>query len=49
MVEKVKIIGDFHIHSRFSIATSKKLIPEYLDYWAARDCSNGREHFPPGA
>ncbi len=34
-VKGVKIIGDFHIHSRFSIATSKKLIPEYLDYWAA--------------
>lgn len=30
----MKIIADFHIHSHFSIATSKKLIPEYLDYWA---------------
>jgi len=27
-------IADFHIHSRFSIATSKKLVPEYLEYWA---------------
>ncbi len=27
-------IGDFHIHSHFSLATSKQLIPEYLDYWA---------------
>ena len=27
-------IADFHIHSHFSIATSKDLIPEYLDYWA---------------
>lgn len=26
--------SDFHIHSHFSLATSKKLIPEYLDYWA---------------
>ena len=30
----MKFIGDFHIHSHFSIATSKKLIPEYLDQWA---------------
>lgn len=29
-----KFIADFHIHSHFSIATSKKLIPEYLDRWA---------------
>ena len=27
-------IADFHIHSHYSIATSKNLIPEYLDYWA---------------
>jgi len=27
-------IGDFHIHSHFSLATSKQLTPEYLDYWA---------------
>ena len=31
---KMKFIADFHIHSHFSIATSKQLIPEYLDYWA---------------
>jgi uncharacterized protein (TIGR00375 family) len=30
----VRFIGDFHIHSHFSIATSKNLIPEYLVYWA---------------
>lgn len=30
----MKFIGDFHIHSRFSIATSKQSIPEFLDYWA---------------
>jgi DNA helicase II / ATP-dependent DNA helicase PcrA len=29
-----KFIADFHIHSHFSLATSKKLIPEYLDLWA---------------
>ena len=27
-------IADLHIHSKFSVATSKKLIPEYLDLWA---------------
>ena len=27
-------IADLHIHSRFSMATSKQLRPEYLDYWA---------------
>ena len=27
-------IADFHIHSHHSIATSKDLVPEYLDYWA---------------
>jgi len=31
----MKIIADLHIHSHYSIATSKKLNPEYLDYWAA--------------
>jgi len=31
----MKYIGDFHIHSHYSIATSKQLIPEYLEYWAA--------------
>ena len=30
----MRFIGDFHIHSHFSIATSKELIPEYLDLWA---------------
>lgn len=30
----MKFIADFHIHSHFSIATSKQCIPEYLDYWA---------------
>ncbi|MCP4213972.1 MAG: UvrD-helicase domain-containing protein [bacterium] len=29
-----KFIADFHIHSHYSLATSKKLVPEYLDYWA---------------
>ena len=30
----MKFIADFHIHSHYSLATSKKLVPEYLDYWA---------------
>ncbi|MDR3335743.1 MAG: UvrD-helicase domain-containing protein [Treponema sp.] len=30
----MKIIGDLHIHSHFSRATSKKLTPFYLDRWA---------------
>jgi len=30
----MKFIADFHIHSHFSIATSKQSVPEYLDYWA---------------
>jgi len=30
----MKFIGDFHIHSHFSIATSKLLLPEHLDLWA---------------
>ena len=30
----MKITGDFHIHSHYSIATSKKLSPEYIDFWA---------------
>jgi PHP family Zn ribbon phosphoesterase len=30
----VKFITDFHIHSHFSIATSARLVPEYLEYWA---------------
>ena len=27
-------IADLHIHSKFSLATSKMLVPEYLDLWA---------------
>ena len=27
-------IADLHIHSHFSVATSKELKPEFLDYWA---------------
>ena len=30
----MKIIGDLHIHSRFSMATSKEGTPENLDFWA---------------
>ena len=30
----MKFIADLHIHSHFSLATSKDLKPEYLDYWA---------------
>lgn len=30
----MQFIGDFHIHSHFSLATSKQLTPEYLDFWA---------------
>ena len=30
----MKFIADLHIHSHFSIATSKNLKPEYLEYWA---------------
>jgi len=29
----MKFIGDLHIHSHYSIATSKQLVPEYLDLW----------------
>lgn len=32
----MKFIADFHIHSHFSIATSKNLIPEELDKWAQK-------------
>jgi PHP family Zn ribbon phosphoesterase len=32
----MKFIADLHIHSHYSIATSKQLVPEYLDYWARR-------------
>ncbi|MBN2544570.1 MAG: UvrD-helicase domain-containing protein [Spirochaetes bacterium] len=34
MNTKKKFIADFHIHSHYSIATSKYLVPEYLDLWA---------------
>ena len=30
----MKLIADLHIHSHFSIATSRHLVPEYLDLWA---------------
>lgn len=30
----MRFIADFHIHSHYSIATSKKLVPEYLEYYA---------------
>jgi len=30
----MRFIADLHIHSHFSRATSKLLVPEYLDYWA---------------
>ncbi len=30
----MKFIADLHIHSHYSRATSKNLVPEYLDYWA---------------
>ena len=30
----MRFIADLHIHSHFSMATSKKLTPEHLDYWA---------------
>lgn len=29
-------IGDLHIHSRYSRATSKDCTPEYLDFWARK-------------
>lgn len=30
----MQFIADLHIHSHFSRATSKLLVPEFLDYWA---------------
>ena len=30
----MRFIGDFHIHSHYSLATSKELRPDFLDYWA---------------
>ena len=29
-----RFVGDFHIHSHYSIATSGQLVPEHLDLWA---------------
>ena len=29
-------IADLHIHSRYSMATSRDLIPELLDLWARK-------------
>ncbi|MCF7919779.1 MAG: endonuclease Q family protein [Candidatus Cloacimonetes bacterium] len=31
-----RLIADLHIHSHFSLATSKELVPEMLDWWARR-------------
>ncbi|MFP4018694.1 MAG: hypothetical protein ACLFUH_05550, partial [Bacteroidales bacterium] len=30
----MRYIADLHIHSHYSMATSKELRPEFLDYWA---------------
>ncbi len=30
----MRFIADLHIHSHYSVATSKDLVPEKLDYWA---------------
>jgi DNA helicase II / ATP-dependent DNA helicase PcrA len=32
----MRFIADFHIHSHYSIATSRDLTPEKLDFWARR-------------
>ena len=32
----MEIIADLHIHSRYSMATSKLGTPEYLDLWARK-------------
>ena len=32
----MKMIADLHIHSRFSMATSKEGTPENLDSWARK-------------
>ncbi len=31
----MRYVADFHIHSHYSLATSKELTPESLNYWAA--------------
>ena len=45
-------IADLHIHSKFSRATSKEGIPEYLDLWARRKgiglVGTGDFTHPPG-
>ena len=33
----MKMIADLHIHSRFSMATSKEGTPENLDFWARKE------------
>ena len=33
---KTMYIGDLHIHSRYSRATSRDCTPEYLDLWARK-------------
>jgi PHP family Zn ribbon phosphoesterase len=32
----MKFVADFHIHSRYSIATSSQLGPEMLDLWGRK-------------
>ncbi|UCH06115.1 MAG: hypothetical protein JSV55_08130, partial [Deltaproteobacteria bacterium] len=34
--DRMRFIADFHIHSHYSVATSKALTPENLDFWARR-------------
>ena len=47
-------IGDLHIHSRYSRATSRDCTPEYLDLWARKkgihpSCMEGRIEGEAGA